>query len=645
MHYYEVLVAHLSYHGNEALTYSSAELLAPGALVRISLRQRTVLGLVVREVPKPVFAAKSIDAVAPVPPLPAASLELLQWLRTYYPSPLGAAVRLFVPPTTVLPKSNATVAQSNQKILDTALPPLTADQQHALEIINGPGTFLLHGITGSGKSRVYIELARRCLASGRSALVLTPEIGLTAQLTETFRAVFGDSVVVLHSRLTAAERRDNWLRLAAQTKPLVVIGPRSALFSPLGQIGLIVVDEAHDDAYKNESAPHYRSSRVAAKLAQLHQATLVSGSATPSVEDYFVATQKGRPIVTMDHLAKAGVLQPVTMQVVDWRDHAAFSRSSVFSDLLLAAITGALGRGEQTLLFLNRRGTANAVLCNQCGWQAMCPNCDLPLTYHGDEHRIRCHECGFTSLLASTCPQCGNTDILLKTIGTKAVLDEARRLFPSAQLQRFDTDLTKTERLEQHISALQAGSADIIVGTQMIAKGLDLPKLSVVGLVHADTGLLIPDYTAAEHTYQLLTQVAGRVGRGHRPGTVVMQSYRPDNPTLVAAMERQWPEFYEAEISERQTYRFPPFCYLLKLNCLRATAKSAVTAAERLANTIRTSRPNVRVEGPAPAFHPRQQGRYNWQLTVKAARRADLIAIIHALPSGWNYDIDPVNLL
>lgn len=645
MHYYEVLVAHLSYHGNEALTYSSVELLSPGALVRVNLRQRTVLGLVIREVSKPAFAVKPIDTVAPAPPLPATSLELLQWLRAYYPAPLGMAVRLFVPPTTALPKPNTTTAQPERQASGIPLPPLTVDQQNALDKINGPGAFLLHGITGSGKSRVYIELARRCLASGRSALVLTPEIGLTAQLTETFRAAFGAHVVVLHSRLTAAERRDSWFRLATQTEPLIVIGPRSALFSPLGQIGLIVVDEAHDDAYKNESAPHYRTSRVAAKLAQLHEATLVSGSATPSVEDYFVATQKGRPIVTMEHLAKAGTLQPVNMQIVDRRDHATFSRSSIFSDQLLAAIAAALGRSEQTLLFLNRRGTANAILCNQCGWQAMCPNCDLPLTYHGDEHRIRCHECGFAAPPTPNCPQCGNTDILLKAIGTKAVLDEAHRLFPSARLQRFDTDLTKAERLEQHISALQAGSADIIVGTQMIAKGIDLPKLSVVGLIHADAGLLIPDYTAAERTYQLLTQVTGRVGRGHRPGTVVMQSYNPDSPTLVSAVERRWSEFYETEISERRAYRFPPFCYLLKLNCLRASAKSAEAAAEKLAATIRTERPSVRVEGPAPAFHPRQQGRYNWQLIVKAARRPDLIAIIQSLPSGWNYDIDPINLL
>jgi primosomal protein N' (replication factor Y) len=410
MYYYEVLVGSLAYHGDEPLTYSSPEQLPAGSVVRVGLRSRSVLGLIARQVARPSFEAKPVSAVAPFPPVPTYSLELLEWLRSYYPAPLGAAVRLFVPPTETFPRETPTINDQRSTINEIPLPPLTAEQEKALKDIQGPGSFLLHGITGSGKSRVYVELPRRCLASGHSAMILTPEIGLTTQLTDTFEASFGSRVFVLHSRQTAAQRRDIWYALLAQTEPVVVIGPRSALFSPVKNIGLIVLDEAHDDAYKNESAPHYHAGRVAAKLAQLCAATFVSGSATPSVEAYYVAAQRQRPIIAMHHLAKTSDHTPVSLQTVDLKDHQGFSRSSILSDVLLQAITTTLGRNEQTLLFLNRRGTANVVLCNNCGWQTACPNCDLPLTYHGDEHRLRCHECGFVTARPTTCPQGGNTE-------------------------------------------------------------------------------------------------------------------------------------------------------------------------------------------------------------------------------------------
>jgi len=406
-----------------------------------------------------------------------------------------------------------------------------------------------------------------------------------------------------------------------------------------------VLDESHDNAYKNESAPHYHAARVAAKLAALHGATMVLGSATPAIEDYYLAQAKDRPIIGMHQLAKQADDTPTAIEMVDMRKHEGFSRSPLLSDLLLARVSSAMERGEQSLLFLNRRGTANVVLCSTCGWQSLCPNCDLALTYHGDEHVLRCHVCGFHSQLPTSCPVCGNTEILFKSIGTKAVMDALKKLFPAARLQRFDTDAKKSERLEQHIGALADGSADIIVGTQMVGKGLDLPKLSVVGIVNADSSLLIPDYTAAEQTYQLISQVVGRVGRGHRAGTVVVQTYDPENATLQTALRRQWQAFYDTEMQERRAYHFPPFTYLLKLRVLRATSKSAEKAANGVADTLAKQFPGITVEGPAPSFHPRAGGKYSWQLLVKAPSRQTLVDIIAALPSGWSYDIDPTNLL
>jgi primosomal protein N' (replication factor Y) len=331
--------------------------------------------------------------------------------------------------------------------------------------------------------------------------------------------------------------------------------------------------------------------------------------------------------------------------MVDMRKHELFSRSSLFSNTLLAHITESMKRGEQSLLYLNRRGTANVVLCNSCGWQSLCPNCDLSLTYHGDEHRLRCHVCGYETSSPTSCPVCQNTDILFKSIGTKAVVTALQKLFPAARMQRFDTDAKKSERLEQHLDTLVAGGADIIVGTQMIGKGLDLPGLSVVGIINADSSLLIPDYTAAEQTYQQISQVVGRVGRGHRSGTVIVQTYDPENATLLAAVHRDWTSFYQTELAERKLFRFPPYAYLLKLRCLRATSKSAEKAALALCQELGTSFPEVVVEGPAPSFHPRERTKYSWQLLVKSAHRQTLANIIQKLPSGWTYDIDPINLL
>ncbi len=645
MRYYEVWVASMSYHGSEALTYSSEKQLSAGQLVRVSLRERSVLGIVRRAVTKPSFAVKPLAAVAPLPALPPQSLQLLTWLSAYYPAPLGTVVRQFVPPTEVFPKVTPTPASDLVSHPSVTLPPITHEQQTALSTITGPGTYLLHGITGSGKSRVYVELAARTLTTGKSALVLTPEIGLTAQLTQTFRVSFGEqNVYILHSRQTAAERRTIWYELLARTTPAIVIGPRSALFSPLRDLGLIVLDESHDNAYKNESAPHYQASRVAAKLASLHSATLVLGSATPNIEDYYLAGLKKRPIITMHSLAKQNTMT-LMVSMIDMRRPEMFSRNRLLSDTLLEHITGALARGEQSLLYLNRRGTANVVLCNQCGWQSLCPNCDLSLTYHGDEHQLRCHVCGFTNGLPTSCPECSNTDILFKSVGTKAVVEALSRLFPAARIQRFDTDTKKTERLEQHVAALQAGSADIIVGTQMVGKGLDLPKLSVVGVINADSSLLIPDYTASEQTYQLISQVVGRVGRGHRAGNVIVQTYDPENPTLQAAVNRNWQQFYAAELQERKQYHFPPFVYLLKLRVLRASSTSSYKAATALADMLKKDFPAITIDGPAPSFHPRVDGRYSWQLLIKSSSRQALIAIIAQLPSGWSYDIDPVNLL
>jgi primosomal protein N' (replication factor Y) len=642
MWYVEVLVAESSFHKDEPLTYSAEVQLPKGSIVTVPLRSKEVMGVVVATVPKPRFAAKPILNVPALPLLPAPLLDLLEWMRSYYPAPLGVTMQLFLPKE--LPKKPLPpIAPSSPPEPD--LPPLTTDQQNALKEIKAPGMHLLHGETGSGKTRVYIELAKRALVAGKSALILTPEIGLTSQLSDDLRRVFGDRVVLVHSGLTEVARRQTWQQILQKTQPLVIVGARSALFSPLDDLGLIIVDEAHETAYKQDQAPYYHATPVAAKLAGLQNATVVLGSATPLVSDYFVASVKQRPIIRMTQLAASSENLERRLHIVDLKDRSLFSKSSHLSAQLLESMHQTLNRREQVLLFLNRRGTARVVFCEACGWQATCPHCDLPLVYHGDHHIMRCHSCDYRAASPSSCPECKHAGIVFRSIGTKAIHEEVTRLFPGLRVMRFDTDNKKSERLEINYDDVRSGKVDVLIGTQTLAKGLDLPNLGLVGVLIADTSLYFPDYSAEERTYQLLSQVLGRIGRGHRQGEAVIQTYAPDSPLLQAILTKDWGTFYNKELKERQQFLFPPFCYTLKLTCRRASSASAEKTAEAFATELRRLKPQLVIEGPVPSFREKVQGKFAWQLIIKAKRRAHLTDIIKQLPSGWAYDIDPTNLL
>ncbi|HSD56036.1 MAG TPA: primosomal protein N', partial [Candidatus Saccharimonadales bacterium] len=629
-------------HGDEALTYGSDKELAVGTIVLVPLRNKQVLGVVTQVVSAPSFKVKPVSGAPALPTLPKQLIDLMFWVKSYYPSPFGIITQQFLPKE--LPKKAVDV-QSPEKQTRATLPSLTSDQEHAIATVDEPGTYLLHGETGTGKTRVYIELAQKSLDQGKSSIILTPEIGLTSQLANDFRQVFQDRVIVIHSQLTEVTRQRLWVSILKQSEPLIILGPRSALFSPLHSVGFIAVDEAHETAYKQDQSPYYHVSRVASKLAELHKAPVILGSATPLVTDYFVAEARKRPIIRMEQTARGESIHDNQVSVVDLRDRTKFSKKSYLSDKLIAATKEALQRGEQTLLFLNRRGTARVVFCEQCGWQAACPHCDLPLVYHGDTHAMRCHSCEYKAQSPVSCPDCHNASIVFKSIGTKAIVEDVQRLFPGSKVMRFDTDNKKSERIEQHYDAVRSGDVDIIVGTQTLAKGLDLPKLGVVGVIIADTSLYFPDFSAQERTYQLLSQVLGRVGRGHRSTKAVLQTYAPDSPLLEAILKKDWQTFYHRELDERKAFMFPPYCYLLKLACRRATQQSTENAANTFVETLLSSGLRIRVEGPAPAFHERVQNKFQWQVVVKAKDRNELLKVVAMLPSGWSYDIDPMNLL
>ncbi len=651
MYYYEVWVADNSFKGAGALTYQSELVLAVGSVVEVFIRQKKVLAIVTKTVAKPKFATKPLSATVVTRPIPAQLLALAQWMPSYYPASAGETLQQFLP-TKLYPPDEALLTVKPTPLPSFELPPLTAEQQAVIGEISKPDTYVLHGETGSGKTRVYVELALQQLKAGRSSIVLTPEIGLTPQLTQTFIRTFGtDNVITTHSQLTAKQRSLQWNRAqyaadnGKRPLPLVVLGPRSALFMPLHDVGLIILDESHEASYKQEQAPHYHAAKVAAKLATLHQATLILGSATPSVADYYIAQAKGKKILRMTAAATTSEFEAATVEIIDLKDRAAFSRKPNLSDALLKGVEASLKAGEQSLIFLNRRGTARTVLCEKCGWMAMCGHCDLPLTYHGDAHNLRCHTCGLVTRAFTSCPECESPHILMKSIGTKAIVEELQSAFPQASIQRFDTDNSKSERLEAHYHDVRDGKVDIVVGTQIIAKGLDLPGLSTVGIVVADTSLYLPDYSAQERTYQLLRQVIGRVGRGHRAGRIILQTYDPGSPVIMAAAAGDWDGFYAAELEERRMFTFPPFCYTLKLSCRRASIKSAETAAIKTADSLRNSGLRVIVDGPMPALHEKHGDKYQWQLNLKSKDRGELVKAVRILPANWSYDIDPSNLL
>lgn len=638
------------YHASTPLTYSSEESLEIMSVVTVPLRARFVTGFVVAEVDLPQFKTKPVRSVVSHKPMPAHTLELAKWISEYYAVNLGEALRQFGPAKTSLQHSAINLQnlekQPSQLEFES---PLTKDQKHALDqIIKNPTTtVLLHGVTGSGKTRVYLELAKKTLQSGRSVILLTPEIALTPQLSIAASKQLQAKTLVLHSQLTQAQRKQIWLSILEADQPVAVIGPRSALFSPVHNLGLIVLDEAHEPAYKQEQSPRYHAIRVASQLGLLVQAKVVLGSATPSLTDYYIA-KKHDALIEMNQPAIDSQVQ-ATIEVVDLKNKKDFSKSPHLSKQLIKAASATISSKKQALIYLNRRGTARLILCNNCGWQLLCPNCDTPLVYHGDTHNVRCHICGYHSIPPANCPECQNPDIIYNSIGTKALVDEVRRHFPEISIQRFDSDNSGQERLEQIYNDLLSGKASILIGTQLLAKGLDLPRLGLVGIVAAETSLALPDFSSEERAFQLLYQVIGRVGRGHNKGHVVLQTYEPNSVMVQAAVNRDWSLFYNWAISERQKFRFPPFSFLMQLTCRRATIKGVEQASKRLRTELLAQaamlQMAVEIIGPAPAFYSRRGKYYYWQVVVKSKNRDNLLQLAKIVPADWTINLDPINLL
>lgn len=645
--YYKILPADAKYKSAAPLVYSSDELLPALSVVTVPLRNRNVSGFVLGKTAKPAFAAKPVKNRLTHCTLPGHCLQLARWLENYYAVSLGEALRQFAPTKPSL--RPATEAQPLEQINEVQLElqaPLTADQKRAIKEIKASAgtTVLLHGQTGAGKTRVYLELARQTLTAGKSVILLTPEISLTTQLAAAAESYLQIKPLVLHSQLTAAQRKRLWRQIIESAGPQVVVGPRSALFSPLASLGLIVLDEAHEPAYKQEQSPHYNALRVASQLGALTGAKVIYGTATPNVTDYYLASQKSS-MVRMEQMALGAGAGEVETEIVDLKDRQNFTINPYLSKNLLKAIKLTLTAKKQVIIYLNRRGSARVILCRVCGWQFLCPNCDVNLIYHADEHAARCHICGFAATPPVQCPNCANPDIIYKTIGTKALTEQVKALFPDRVVRRFDSDNLAGEQLNQVYGELLAGKVDILVGTQLLAKGLDLPRLGLVGIVAAESSLTLPDYTAEERTFQLLYQVIGRVGRGHAKGTVVVQTYEPTSVVIRSAVARDYKSFYEYVLAERQTFRFPPFSYLMKLTVRRATLTGAQTAAQKLKDDLAAAGLPIEIIGPTPSFYARRGKYFYYQLVCKSKTRDHLLALAKLVPPDWQIDLDPADLL
>lgn len=627
---------------NSALSYQSSEILKKGQLVIVPLRDQQVFGVVVQASTVLLKKLKPISQVLPYS-LSKQQIELINWLRVYYPSPVSSIVQMFMPPPAITRIVNEHATEP-LKMPDN-LPKLTAEQRDVIRDVyaSQQTNYLLHGRTGSGKTRVYAELAVRTINSGKSVIILTPEIGLTTPLIDYFQTIFGsDGVICFHSQLNALAKATAWAD-ASSDKPKIIIGPRSALFLPVTNVGLVVVDEAHDSAYKQEQQPFYHATRVATKLASIWKAKCVLGSATPLVNDYYAFANKHLPILEMTKLA---ITSNYTREdnIIDLRDRSLFHRSQLISTPLVNAIENALKAKQQVLLYLNRRGSARTVLCQNCGWQELCPNCDIGLTYHADKNKVLCHACSFQKPVPMQCPECSSNDIIFQTPGTKSVESEISRLFPEANVGRYDKDSATGTKLHQTYSDVLSGKIDILVGTQLLAKGLDLPNLSVIGLLQADSSLMLPDFSATERTFEQISQVAGRLGRGHSSGKLFLQTYQPDKQLLKWALDQDYTAFYKSELAERLQYGFPPASYLLIVQVKRATQAGATKAINRIAGLI-TVVDGLHVGEPAPCFHEKRSGKYYWQIVIRSRERSKLLEVIKQLPAQTQYNIDPTDLL
>ena len=578
--------------------------------------------------------------------------ELVRWLRSFYFGTLPQAVRCVIPGPVLQGLRRSTRSRlkpdNDSFKVEEEGPPLTVDQQRVWQTLNSEmdagRTFLLHGVTGSGKTEIYLRATARCIESGRTALVLVPEVALTPQTQERYRRRFGSHVCILHSGLTGAQRREQWWRIADGAAQ-VVVGTRSAVFAPMPKLGLIVLDEEHDSSYKQNSEIRYHARQVAAWLSQKTGAIVLLGSAPPCLESYTLAQQGRYQLLELPNRVSGRPLPQVTLLKGNGLPHQA-----------LRALAQCKERGEQSVILLNRRGYSNYLQCYHCGWVPECRSCSISLTYHQADRSVRCHYCGAHHPAPSECEECRGTALEYPGRGTERLEKELQSRLPELRVMRLDRDTVRgrSSVFSKTFKAFRKGELDCLLGTQMVAKGLDFPKVTLVVVLDADTGLHLPDFRATERTFALLTQVAGRSGRGDEPGRVLLVCRKPDSPVFEQILSHRWDEFIAAEQQLRQAFRYPPYSRMLRILLSdenpERLEKSAIKLEAWLDSELQGS--EVEALGPAPCPLEKLQGRYRWHVLLRASRVQDLQRVVRKLAPSLDvgktrltYDPDPIELL
>ena len=492
-------------------------------------------------------------------------------------------------------------------------------------------TYLLQGVTGSGKTEVYLQVIEGVLQKGKTAIMLVPEISLTPQVTRRFVSRFGQQVAILHSGLSDGEKYDEWRKIESG-QARVVVGARSAIFAPLKNIGVIIIDEEHEATYKQESNPRYHARDVAKLRAQYHKAALVLGSATPSLETRARASRGLYGLLRLTQRANPQAHLP-QVEVVDFRDYLGQQENGNYTPVLLEKIRQTLDRKEQVVLLLNRRGYSSFVMCRDCGSVDECPNCDISLTLHMDTRSMQCHYCGFQKAIPRICPSCSSPSIRYYGTGTQRAFEELQDLFPDARILRMDVDTTRKKGSHENLlQAFGQGEADILLGTQMIAKGLDFPNVTLVGVLNADTALNLPDFRSSERTFQLLTQVAGRAGRAEKPGQVLIQTYNPNHYAIRFAQEQDYEGFYEYEMGIRRSMAYPPYTFTVGLTLSHALEDLTVKKAYEIVGFLRENLSDkIQILGPTPKPIARTHNLFHYQILLKYRREDRLEAVLNAI--------------
>jgi len=601
-----------------------------GSRVRVPFGRRQIFGMIVGFVQKSEFQSlKPISTLLDDKPVLGADLlHLTRWMADTYQATWGETLQAALPGPLRRGKSSMTPREEASTV---EIPPHprhapTSEQQRALRPIiesvekREHAVFLLHGVTGSGKTEVYLQAIERVLELGRTSIVLVPEIALTPQTIERFQGRFGSSrVAYLHSGMLESRRLQEWRRIQSG-HARVVVGARSAVFAPVQSLGLIVVDEEHEPSYKQEDAPRYHARDAAIERARTTQTPVVLGSATPSIESYHLAESGRYRLLEMKERID-GVPMPA-VEIVDMREELGLrGRGLIFSRKLEEAVHKTLSQKEQAILFLNRRGFSTFVQCRKCGHTMRCASCQVTLTYHIETKKLLCHYCNGSIDLPKICPKCRSEYVRFQGIGTQKVESELARRFPQARIARMDTDATKVRGSHEKIlSAFRKGELDVLVGTQMVAKGLDYPRVTLVGVISADTALNLPDFRSAERTFNLLTQVAGRAGRSRLPGRVIVQTYTPHHYGIQAAARHDYASFYKQEIPIRRELNLPPFTRIVELVARSPKESRALEFAQQVAAEMRRSLAGLpaQVLGPAPAPIPRLRRQYRWQILIQS---------------------------